>query len=759
MLRFENFEDDDDNEFYDIVSPVAADTGIFEIHDFTSASPMEKLIILMEQQIHVKGPYSHQTDHCSVVYQLDHNVFDATATTGAIQLLSDSKVSAFLSYRESPLYRYFRVPHALVISCPNIEVDEHDASKLLSILAMASQNCSSTIPIFAKLNSPSTADVYYGRISQEEYSARLQVQQSRHIPNEMDRLSKIEQYLEAQCSCDRVLISSCFTFYASNLPQCLESVALVAEWPFSISGTFVENSLYSDFSPATAKYWSSTVSWQPVDSIRDAEATTMLRDFVNVCRSTCATYHNNSYDTFRLINSPTLTSPDHIKKDMDRIFSLPSVQAEDIAVCPVSILCPASSLLHQYISCTVDQMQNVNTVIAYWEAFVSRVRDFWERAEPIPLLTGNVDMKYCLLHQKLELVEACIQRKRKIHFADESDFAGWGNLDDLFGNVIPDMLLLETLTPMHAPRIQSHPPITSDMFATQLEMLQELGNSPEASLERSMIQGSTVLSDMQAFKAVNSGAVFGDFVRWYSPNDWVVHDEYLSPELRVTSLEGELSARMQEPGNLWETLWDKAEPITSDQQEQLFNYDKEAELALDYLWSLDINSLLHQLGACSIGVCTTQILSNALSYRECEFVLNKARSFNAQIEHRMDCNQLMKNKSLSEVFFSHLEALEVSVSQVTSLDSYLGPLSPPVLDSLLGSQRLVPLVTPEDRACYARVFNFEDGDEPPSVAPNVREFCLIGYTDTHAITIGNRVYVNLEQENFVLATCWVSQEW
>lgn len=49
---------------------------------------------------------------------------------------------------------------------------------------------------------------------------------------------------------------------------------------------------------------------------------------------------------------------------------------------------------------------------------------------------------------------------------------------------------------------------------------------------------------MQSFKAANPHAVLEDFVRWYSPKDWV-----------ETSKDGCLSARMSEPGNIWQTLW------------------------------------------------------------------------------------------------------------------------------------------------------------------------------------------------------------
>jgi hypothetical protein len=52
---------------------------------------------------------------------------------------------------------------------------------------------------------------------------------------------------------------------------------------------------------------------------------------------------------------------------------------------------------------------------------------------------------------------------------------------------------------------------------------------------------------MQAFKAANPHAVLGDFVRWYSPKDWIEDDNDPS--------KGSLSARMSHPTNIWQELW------------------------------------------------------------------------------------------------------------------------------------------------------------------------------------------------------------
>lgn len=42
---------------------------------------------------------------------------------------------------------------------------------------------------------------------------------------------------------------------------------------------------------------------------------------------------------------------------------------------------------------------------------------------------------------------------------------------------------------------------------------------------RARMQSACLLSDMEAFKAANPGCCLGDFVRWYSPRDWITDDD------------------------------------------------------------------------------------------------------------------------------------------------------------------------------------------------------------------------------------------
>lgn len=87
--------------------------------------------------------------------------------------------------------------------------------------------------------------------------------------------------------------------------------------------------------------------------------------------------------------------------------------------------------------------------------------------------------------------------------------------------------------------------MTEDMLRDQAQLFERLGTSAQATRRRAQLQGAHLLSDMESFKAANPRACLGDFVRWYSPRDWVSNTEE----------GGKLSARMGNPDNIWQELW------------------------------------------------------------------------------------------------------------------------------------------------------------------------------------------------------------
>nr|CAB3265374.1 rab3 GTPase-activating protein catalytic subunit-like [Phallusia mammillata] len=125
--------------------------------------------------------------------------------------------------------------------------------------------------------------------------------------------------------------------------------------------------------------------------------------------------------------------------------------------------------------------------------------------------------------------------------------------------------------PLYIPITQEHAPQTEDQLEEQAEVFSKLGDTLEGSQVRAKMQSTSLLSDMEAFKAANPGCVLEDFVRWYSPRDFE---------------EGCLSPRMRIPGNLWVTTWSSARPVPAHRQKRIFDDTKEAEKVLHFLTNL-----------------------------------------------------------------------------------------------------------------------------------------------------------------------------
>ena len=82
--------------------------------------------------------------------------------------------------------------------------------------------------------------------------------------------------------------------------------------------------------------------------------------------------------------------------------------------------------------------------------------------------------------------------------------------------------------------------------------------------------------------------VYGqDFVRWYSPRDWLAQEEDgVEADGNVPKVKGRLSARMSMPGNAWVECWKSVVPVPAHKQKKLFDFEKEAERALHDLENL-----------------------------------------------------------------------------------------------------------------------------------------------------------------------------
>uniref|UniRef100_A0AAX7TB90 Rab3 GTPase-activating protein catalytic subunit n=1 Tax=Astatotilapia calliptera TaxID=8154 RepID=A0AAX7TB90_ASTCA len=277
-----------------------------------------------------------------------------------------------------------------------------------------------------------------------------------------------------------------------------------------------------------------------------------------------------------------------------------------------------------------------------WQEFVLELRYRWENNHLICGLAGGApDLRCCLLHQKFQMLNCCIERKKardeshKVPEGKEKEhrvsgacqksrqgpecatsassstremsqgksWDSWSDSEEEFFECLSDqgeteatqaegraegrlhphnnMTLLNSAEPLYVPVTQEPAPMTEDLLAEQSEVLTKLGTSAEGTHLRARMQSACLLSDMESFKAVNPGCVLEDFVRWYSPRDYV--EEEVVDEKGNTMVTGTLSPRMKIPGNMWVEAWETARVTPARRKKRLFDDTKEAEKVLHYM--------------------------------------------------------------------------------------------------------------------------------------------------------------------------------
>ncbi|KAM6987009.1 rab3 GTPase-activating protein catalytic subunit [Aplochiton taeniatus] len=318
---------------------------------------------------------------------------------------------------------------------------------------------------------------------------------------------------------------------------------------------------------------------------------------------------------------------------------------------------PSDSLTYRLALCVclVNFYHGGLRAVAHlWAEFVLEMRYRWENNHLVYGLAGGPpDLRCCLLHQKLQMLNCCIERKRardegrKVAeggrererkasanenglLAPESAAAAsdparagtpgkswdsWSDSEEEFFECLSDteetkesppaagekggakeaskakpegrlhphgnMTLRNSAEPLYIPVTQEPAPMTEDLLEEQSEVLAKLGTSAEGAHLRARMQSACLLSDMESFKAANPGCCLDDFVRWYSPRDFV--EEEVVDELGETVVRGDLSARMKIPGNMWVEAWETARATPARRQRRLFDDTKEAEKVLHYL--------------------------------------------------------------------------------------------------------------------------------------------------------------------------------
>ncbi|XP_057883524.1 rab3 GTPase-activating protein catalytic subunit isoform X2 [Melospiza georgiana] len=314
----------------------------------------------------------------------------------------------------------------------------------------------------------------------------------------------------------------------------------------------------------------------------------------------------------------------------------------------------------------------VKGVAHLWQEFVLEMRYRWENNYLIPgLANGAPDLRCCLLHQKLQMLNCCIERKKardegkRGSMSDRSpggasgdgakggDHSGenpdkekefgkswesWSDSEEEFFECLSDtedlkgngqengkkgakesvnlkpegrlhphgkLMLLHPGEPLYVPITQEPAPMTEDLLEEQSEVLAKLGTSAEGAHLRARMQSACLLSDMESFKAANPGCCLEDFVRWYSPRDYI--EEEVIDEKGNKVIRGELSARMKIPSNMWVEAWETAKPVPARRQKRLFDDTREAEKVLHYLAVQKPADLARHLLPCIIHAAVLKV--------------------------------------------------------------------------------------------------------------------------------------------------------
>uniref|UniRef100_A0A8C2D0Q7 Rab3 GTPase-activating protein catalytic subunit n=1 Tax=Cyprinus carpio TaxID=7962 RepID=A0A8C2D0Q7_CYPCA len=320
---------------------------------------------------------------------------------------------------------------------------------------------------------------------------------------------------------------------------------------------------------------------------------------------------------------------------------------------------PSDSLTYRLALCVCVvnfHHGGVRAVAHLWQEFVLEMRYRWENNYLIYGLAGGApDLRCCLLHQKLQMLNCCIERKRarddgrKSSASDRSrlgpespgpaevspgkSWDSWSDSEEEFFECLSDteemketesekkaanksraegrlqphgkLTLLKSPEPLYIPVTQEPAPMTEDLLEEQSEVLAKLGTSAEGAHLRARMQSACLLSDMESFKAANPGCCLEDFVRWYSPRDYV--EEEVVDEAGQTVVRGDLSARMKIPGNMWVEAWETAKATPARRQKRLFDDTKEAEKVLHYLSQQKPSDVTRHLMPCVLHAALLKI--------------------------------------------------------------------------------------------------------------------------------------------------------
>lgn len=428
----------------------------------------------------------------------------------------------------------------------------------------------------------------------------------------------------------------------------------------------------------------------------------------------------------------------------------------------------------------ISLSENPKAAIRLWNLFLDGIQVHWESQMRISGVAFDFNAgpnhATSLVVQKFQMINCCVERLRRQaevegRLAKESsnnaEAEGRKHLlegVDLMGTEGDEEHVQKRR--VWAPEVQPHLLFTRDMVEEELQrmvMRAESGEKGEGVDLEAKRQSLTLKSDMMAFKAANPGAGLADFVRWFSPSDWVgENDECMGTIESVDEkgaesgknmarhpVKGRLSARMSRRGNIWEELWKSAEPIPAHRQIPLFDAAGHGTKAIADLRAMSLTEVLVHLvliqceNACGL-------LERAFSRppnlprlsKMIENASQTVRDVSSKIElGTVNATVLGTVAAMVEQVATVEYAALVATSTLTKLPPADGMSG--IVDALAVGD-FMDVVAEKERLLVIRMAGLDDGGWRNVLLPDVREFVLTS-------DCGDRMYARLNSREFRVA--------
>ncbi|XP_031486194.1 uncharacterized protein LOC116254766 [Nymphaea colorata] len=483
-------------------------------------------------------------------------------------------------------------------------------------------------------------------------------------------------------------------WYSAEDP--IKGFELIATWSKRAIGSSTEMAEFENASTNEADHWylvpivpTHMIIGPNIDVVGFASQLQLLVNALNTSFEAkfiedLASADNQTSDNGKsstLVPPPTVL--DRVLKDLFHAgSSVPSAGDSEHKLSKAIKGAPLESLFAQFCLHSLwFGMCNIRAISVLWIEFVREVRWCWEESQPLPRMVNNgvIDLSSCLIHQKLQMLAFCTEKKQSMHERASSCVGNdkyvevyslenteeksnvEGTDYDIIGDtgkkpiesssgvdgihqsacssrrgsagVIKDMMLLKSHQLMHAPITQDPPLMTEDMHEERLQAI-EAFSTPTLKSFSAQLEKDTLSSDMSAFKAANPDAVFEDFIRWHSPGDWEseINDAAGSEKFDGSPRsewppKGKLSERMSEYGNSWRQMWNEVHALAALEQKPILDPNREGEKVLHYLETLRPHQLLEQM------VCT--------AFRASADILNQT-SFGQMNQMKIKIEQLYR---------------------------------------------------------------------------------------------------------------------